>query len=382
MIAIASLSTRFLSEVASQSHQKVFSMDVFGDLETLKHSEKWLSIGPSSPFPSIDEDRFLDALERTKRSGCTFWVAGSGFEKNFRLLKLADDILPRLGVSSLVFEKIRNPKVFFSTLDVFEIPYPKVSFSAKTPHDFQQNWLKKSLCCCGGLGVRKSVENLDERSSFFQQEIDGLHLSASFIGNGQDIIFLGVCKLLNRRIDNFPYIYSGILGPVNLSNLILKRLEGYALCLSKAFHLKGYFGLDFILKENMLYILELNPRLTSSLEVFEKKYDGLLFNCHCDIFLQGDQFDLLCLEELKKITKVDDKCFGISIIFAPKNMEITELEIKLLREISYTTDCPASGRLIEKNQPLCSVFSEGHNLLYLQESLETMEREIMQLFCK
>ena len=72
MIAIASLSTRFLSEVASQSHQKVFSMDVFGDLETLKHSEKWLSIGSSSPFPSIDEDRFLDALERTKRSGCTF----------------------------------------------------------------------------------------------------------------------------------------------------------------------------------------------------------------------------------------------------------------------------------------------------------------------
>ena len=66
-----------------------------------------------------------------------------------------------------------------------------------------------------------------------------------------------------------PFAYRGSIGPVTISERLKARLDLMGRVLASEFALVGLFGVDFILRDDEPWPVEVNPRYTASVEVLE-----------------------------------------------------------------------------------------------------------------
>ncbi len=355
MLAIVSLSARSLIFSAKKTFKNLIALDVFGDIETIECSDYWFCIGKKDPFPKIDPIELIQKLKLASSMGCKAWVAGSGFEGNTSLLIEAEKILPRYGMSIETLDAVRNPNFFFKILKKFNLPFPKISYTNKNfIHD--DKWLWKDLSSCGGMGINKNNYFKKNDTGFFQKKINGISMSVSIISNGKSGELIGFCKLINFSFKGFPYLHSGLLGPVSLPNLIQKRMQNYISILIREFKLVGFFGIDFILdKNNSIFILEVNPRPTASLEILDKYYKNSLFKLHCQSTIK----ELMVNEKIKLIENNFKKLSGQRTVYALKSGMLNKKKISDINQLSFTTDCPSVCDNFLQGQPICSVVANG-----------------------
>ncbi len=133
------------------------------------------------------------------------------------------------------------------------LTYQKIKDSVKTPKTFSlKKYIVKEIDGCGG------VHQIIDKNYIIQEFVDGEAYSVSFIV--QDNKIYPLC-LNNQYIKDH---YCG--GEVNIhhplrENIIseskkaLKQIEG----------LNGYVGVDVLVNENDIYVLEINPRITTSI---------------------------------------------------------------------------------------------------------------------
>ncbi len=94
-----------------------------------------------------------------------------------------------------------------------------------------------------------------------QRYIDGDHASASLLVAGNDIL----CLSLNRQSIEIgtPFSYQG--GVVPFTRVKHKEAIGLAKCAAALVPgLKGYIGVDILITDKGCYLIEINPRLTTS----------------------------------------------------------------------------------------------------------------------
>jgi predicted ATP-grasp superfamily ATP-dependent carboligase len=113
----------------------------------------------------------------------------------------------------------------------------------------------------------------------------------------------------------------------------------------------GVNGIDFILKGNIVYPLEINPRYTASMELVERAYDLNIFTIHLDA-CQGrlPDFDLLACP--------DAGCFGKAILFASRALIFHDPRLWFDQG---ARDLPCAGEQIAQGKPVCTVFSRGQS---------------------
>ncbi len=110
---------------------------------------------------------------------------------------------------------------------------------------------------------KKEFENLnvkDYKNQIIQKIINGVPGSLSIAANSKKLQILSFNKQLINS-DNFSYLGSTInynFPEKNKLNQLTKLIK------EKYPNLNGYFGVDFIYNEKGIYLLEINPRITSS----------------------------------------------------------------------------------------------------------------------
>jgi len=370
LLAIVSISARSLIFVAKKTFKNLVALDVFGDIETIENSDHWFCIGKQKPYPKIDSNELLRKLKLASSMGCKAWIAGSGLEGNASLLFEAEKILPRYGMSIKTLESIYNPKFFFNVLRKFEIPFPEVVYAKK---DILQNddWLCKDLSSCGGMGIKKNNLIKKNTSGFFQKKISGIPMSVSIISNGESSKLIGFCKLINFSFKDYPYLYSGIIGPIRVSSLITETIMKYVSILIREFKLVGFFGLDFIIKKNEIFVLEINPRPTVSLEILEKYHKNSLFELHCQsTIIRNQPSEKDKFSNLKLIKNKYKKLSGLKTVYALKNIMLNKKKITEIKKLSFTIDCPSISSNFSEGQPICTVAANGIDENTLKFELE------------
>jgi predicted ATP-grasp superfamily ATP-dependent carboligase len=147
-------------------------------------------------------------------------------------------------------------------------------------------WLVKRRWSSGGLGVRFATdgdrESLDRRG-YFQEFIEGQAASAVFVAARGRAILVGASQqLLGRDVgmDDRPFLYAGSIGPLVLSEDETARLQSQGCLLAERFALSGLFGVDFIRTGDGLWLIEVNPRYTASVEVLERATGVSFLGCH------------------------------------------------------------------------------------------------------
>jgi hypothetical protein len=194
----------------------------------------------------------------------------------------------------------------------------------------------KPISGSGGIGVTnidfQNTDNLDINYPVLVQEcIKSESYSASFIGSN----FL----CFNKQLIN-NNIYVGNISPyvLNLKNETIQEFEEIIASLD----LLGMNGIDFMLKDGIPYIIEVNPRILGTYETIEL----------------SSRYNLSKAILENKPVKPKD-CFFKKIVFSDKGSSYSIDKNPFLRDI------PQKGTYIEEGEPIVTII--GRNMADVRE---------------
>jgi uncharacterized protein len=387
VLGVAALSARVLAEAASDDGFEVVALDLFGDADTRRACAQWSLLGTPGSM-RIDADRLEAALRALARRGdVAGWIAGSGFEGRSDLLERGAALVPLLGTQAAAVRQVRDARAFFAFLDGKGIAHPEVRATA--PGD-AAGWLVKDAHGCGGGHIRRAAAPAGAHSGepvpahgYFQREVVGTPMSATFIADGRDACVLGFNEQIVRGVGVRPFVYCGVVGPVPLALEVAAQVTTTVRALAHRFALRGLGSLDFVLDGATAHILELNPRPPASLALYGKRVlaeatPGALRGivaAHVHACLRG---------ELPHVTThgAGRAVAGTEIVYALHPLDLDAAAVHRLAQRAGCHDLPAAAARFETGEPVCSVSASGasaaqvHALLQraraaVCESLET-----------
>src|SRR5690606_30254875 len=84
---------------------------------------------------------------------------------------------------------------------------------------------------------------------------------------------------IGQRSD-VPYVFEGVSGPVPLPPQVAQRLADAVLEIARACGLVGLNSLDFLFDAPDFHVLEVNPRPTAAMTLYEDSYARGLMHAH------------------------------------------------------------------------------------------------------
>jgi predicted ATP-grasp superfamily ATP-dependent carboligase len=369
VLAVAAVSARMLAEAAAQDGYGVVALDLFGDADTRRASQRWHPIGAASSL-QIDEACVLDALQQLAQQGgdaVIGWIPGSGFEGRPELLEAGARLLPLIGTPADAVRRVRDPAVFFGVLEAHGIAHPPVR--ADAPAD-AEGWLLKDARGTGGWHIRHAAAAgnafVANASLYFQRAMPGMPMSATFIANGEQAMLLGINELIVRPFGARPHVYGGCIGPVALTADLAHRVSDAVRVLSAAFGLRGWCSLDFVRDGDSIGVLEVNPRPPASLSLYAQR--GLV-----DAQLQA------CLQaELPSpMAFAPRRVSGNEIVYARRALTLAPLGAQHLAGRADVHDLPVAGARFAAGDPICSLSATGDTAEQVRASLGAARKALM-----
>lgn len=210
-----------------------------------------------------------------------------------------------------------------------------------------KEFLIKPLQGSGGIGIRKLNDvglSINKNKVLLQEIVEGSDISTSVMSSGDEAsTILSSCQLIGKK--NLgqleDYGYCGNLAPYNDLNLksdIGHISEEIILDLG----LVGSNGLDIIIKDEDIYIIEVNPRLQGTFEVAEASLDINMAETHINA----------CNGNLKEITKPINFAMKM-IVFAKIQSVVGDIKFKGVH------DLPLKNSIIERGEPVATIVSSG-----------------------
>jgi uncharacterized protein len=287
-IAVAALSARMMAESARRGGFATTALDVFGDTDTRRAADAWAGIGAAASL-RLDADRVAHALAASAQSPHFIgWVAGAGFEAVPDALVRGAGIARLIGNPPHVIGAIRRPNDFFRRLSALGIRHPVIARDA--PAD-RNGWLCKDARGSGGWHIRHAragaTHQARDEHAYYQRVHAGTPMSALFIADGTSAHVVGVNELIVRPRGVRPYVYHGAIGPVATSPSASRDIHACVEAIVREWGLVGLNGVDFLLDEERIVVLEVNARPTATIGLYEEAFRHGAMRAHVDVCLKG-----------------------------------------------------------------------------------------------
>lgn len=372
------ISVRAFVESAVKSGYRVIALDAFGDRDLRKIAE---TRSLHHDFQTVySPDKLLKA---SRTISCDAIVYTSNLENYPDILAQFGKSHPVIGNPPGVVASVRNWKDLFGRLSREGFSVPETIFTGETgPFDEERTWLSKPLLSGGGHGIcyfrpeTQSFSDEDEGSCvpdrMLQEYIPGKSCSAAFVANGERSVVLGIAEqLIGLNALGAPgFRYCGNILPLSE---ILDHVKGGGLLdevrqltnfLTQEYGLKGVNGIDFILNDDQIYLTEVNPRYSASMEVIERAYGLPVFELHMQSILNAElpEFEL-------EVESGKGKYYGKGYLYTNKDVEMPDTGNWIDRGFR---DIPESGERIRRDSPVCTILAEEPARA---ELLETLTRQ-------
>lgn len=368
-ILIVGVSVRGLVEsaVGSRLGHRIIAVDYFGDFDLRQLCEN-RSLKRDLGLP-YDVQHLIRACQDLSFDAIVYVANLENHPSAVEALRRGK---PVLGNSGSTLLSVRDPERLFSFLSRSGIPAPAISLSSEAPYlGPGVSWLRKPVRSGGGHGIAVHNSGAGLEPGFFLQEyLDGLPCAAVFAADGQESCLLGISEQLvgEKALGASGFRYCGsILGSARAESIeLVDRVGRVVRAITREFHLVGVNGMDFILKGEAVYPLEINPRYTASMELVERAHGINIFGSHlaaCRGRLPA--FDLGA--------HFGSGCFGKAVIFAQKDLVFRDPQWWFGRG---ARDLPFEGERIGRGKPVCTVFSRGRTRADCYDALVHTAAEI------
>ena len=197
-----------------------------------------------------------------------------------------------------------------------------------------------------------------------QEYVTGINLSSSVLASEEDTKTIANSRLLtmNDFGNKNSFIYIGNIVPLtdksimcNVKNIdeIIEEMNATSENLIDKFNLIGSNGVDYILNENGLYVIEINPRIQGTFECVERTFNINMLEAHIKA----------CHGEIIEIPKAKNYTYK-KIIYSPTRMKYRPLKLNNIY------DLPHIGSITEKQEPLLTIIDENNDFEKLYKKVE------------
>jgi predicted ATP-grasp superfamily ATP-dependent carboligase len=286
---------------------------------------------------------------------------------------------PLLGNPPDVLRRVRSPFLVADAMRAKGLPCPDVR-TAPPPNNDKRRWLVKPRRSAGGVGIRvwRNGAGFDAKRFYLQEWIDGENYSAVFVGDAKrQAQLLGVTRQLIGEpwLHAAPFRWCGNIGPLVFPAAAEANLRQIGNTLVEEFALRGLFGIDFILRDGVPWLIEVNPRYPASAEVIERRTRQRLMELHCQASLRTNPGGA-ARQGLFAVC-------GKAILFAERSTEFPKhgpwdaaLQMPLEDLNIPFADIPVAGTHIEAGQPVCTLFAAGATLAECLSNLQLAARNL------
>ena len=357
-VLIAGVSTRAAAESAGRAGYGVTAFDAYGDLD---HH-------PSVHVVSLPRDLGVSftahAAARAARAVSGDAVAYlSSFENHPRAVRTLAGGRALWGNPPDVLRRVRDPFLLAASLRQRGITVPHTLDWAPPAG----RWLVKPRRSGGGHGVRRWNEHESVPTGCYLQEmIDGTPGSIVFVATSGRVVPLGITLQLvaEPAFGAGGYRYCGSLLPARDDDMdsIVEPACALAAAVAEEFQLVGVNGIDFIAKDDVPYVTEVNPRWSASMELVERAYEISVFGIHAAACVSGTlpDFDLRAARHRARV-------WGKAIVFARGSAVAPDTRPWL--DDRTVRDVPHPGESFAAGQPICTVLAESADMVRCYDTL-------------
>jgi len=296
-------------------------------------------------------------------------VYAGGMENQPLLLERLEEDRTLWGSGRAAIERVRQPqRLADGFAEVKQRVLPLLPSHTPPPKD--GTWVLKPIASAGGRGIfvwDESVADvvLDE-GHYFQKRVSGRVYSALFIAEKEpgDVRFVGLTRQLVGcpELHAGPFAWCGNIGPAGLAVEAEFLVRRWGNILKWKFGLTGLYGIDFIVDEaGDPWLLEVNPRLTGSVEILELACGLSLLADHMACY-DNDAASFAREFAAPPIAPLDER-LGRAILYAPYRLRsrIPLPSPTVWEAAPQIADIPEFGSQIEAGQPVCSVYAWGED---------------------
>jgi predicted ATP-grasp superfamily ATP-dependent carboligase len=342
---LCSLSGRGLVKAAQRAGRRATCIDAFGDLDTRTLADAWAH-APMADACSFEPHALLAAAAGLcPPADCRGLIYGSGFESQPAVLAQLAAGRRLFGNPPEVLAQTGDPTRFFPLLRQLGIPHPTVRFS-RPPHP--RDWLSKQSGACGGSHILPASTIGEHPGRYFQRHIQGQSGSLLFLANGREICPVGF-NLPLPPPPEAPNAWAWS-GAARLAGRLPSQGDALLVAahrLTQALGLRGINGIDFILDQRGWKLLELNPRPTATLELWDIAPMPSLLKLHVQA----------CRGRLPNSLPSLPGSLAVAVVYAGEHVTIPAA----FGWPDWCSDLPAAGSRIAPGEPICTVRAAGEN---------------------
>lgn len=340
-VVIAAVSARAYVHAAQQAGYEVIALDAFADVDMAQVAMRSYQLSYShGRFDKHDFERVLSELDFTDVQAVVY---GSGFEAAPELIEQLALKAPVLGNTPQVLRQLKTARDFFEMLDALNIAHPEVSFKALQQ---AEGWLMKRGGGSGGTHIADASLNAPPPEGFYYQcKQAGEPVSVLFVADGKTIQVIGFNRQYLASTSNMPYRYGGATSRVDLPNQVQLCLKRAAELITQQLGLRGLNSLDAMMLRDESWVLEVNPRLSASFDLYALENSNLF-----EVHLQA------CRGVLS------DKPLAVKAISRAHRVVYADKATIVKQDISWpdwAADIPIAGSRIAINEPICSVYADA-----------------------
>ncbi|HEY6513113.1 MAG TPA: ATP-grasp domain-containing protein, partial [Burkholderiaceae bacterium] len=233
-------------------------------------------------------------------------------------------------------------------------------------------WLAKDAGGCGGWHIRRAADAVGHDATplrYWQREVSGSAMSATFVANGRDAVLLGHNEQIVRALGTRPFVYCGVCGPVAVPAAVAREVSAAVRAVAAAFGLRGLGSLDYLLDGERVSVLEVNPRPPASLALYPDAGGIGVLHAHLRACLH---------DELPAAPPPEAGVGGSEIVWAPRPLRLGEAAAAALAAWPGTHDLPHAGTRFEAGDPLCSVTTRGPDAASVKIGLARQREAVLQ----
>jgi predicted ATP-grasp superfamily ATP-dependent carboligase len=399
-VLLVGYSTRALADAALRSGFRPRTVDFYGDLDQKARVEN-VALGRDLGLPWSA----LEAVRAAERFNSKRVAYAFDLENRPEAVERLARGRELLGNTASTLRAVRDPARLFGVLGAAGLPTPITIFAdaadagrpgaapSSPPHEgglepasaragTGRRWLVKPLRAGGGRGIaRAEPGRIPGPEEMLQELVEGPVLGFSFLADGEQVRPVGLAAQITeaRAFGGTRFGYVGSLSrlPAGLDQgSVREQAARAALVVTRACGLTGWNGMDFVVRKGEVVVLEVNPRHTSSMELWDGP-GARLFAAHADA-CRG-RIDGTWLPEPGEVR-------GKALLFARRAVRAQEAlaQAEALSGAAWpegaVADVPHPGERIARGQPVCSLFATGPSaaacLAALRELADRVEAQL------
>lgn len=304
-------------------------------------------------FEPVFWEHVYDIIQHEKPEGVIVQLGGQ------TALKLAEKLskygIKILGTSFEALDLAEDRGAFSSLLKDLDIPYPKFGVCEDADNavvlgrDLGYPLLVRPSYVLGGQSMKIVIneQELEQHVVDILRDIPGnkilldhflenaIEAEADAICDGEDVYIIGMMEHIEPA-----GIHSGdshsVLPPFDLSENVMKQIEDHTRKIAVALKTKGLLNIQFAVKDEVVYIIEANPRASRTVPFICKAYQEPYVNYATKVMLGDKKVKDFNFKPVKKGYAIKIPVFSFSK-FPNVNMELGP-EMKSTGEAIYFID--------------------------------------------